>query len=125
MNRREHAREAGRCLAVADTLLADAFDLVETCESDFDDRDAANLRTEAGDWKKKAREHDEAARASVTLGDVVEYAHPDWGTVRGRVLFADGTKREDGKVYALCQDLSPNGAREWWPVDRLTRTEGK
>jgi hypothetical protein len=42
---------------------------------------------------------------------VVRYAHPSWGTSRGRVLRVDG---EPGRV--LVQDLAPTGAREWWPA---------
>jgi hypothetical protein len=44
-------------------------------------------------------------------GMVVRYAHPSWGTSRGRVLRVDG---EPGRV--LVQDLAPTGAREWWPA---------
>jgi hypothetical protein len=47
----------------------------------------------------------------IRVGDVVRYDHPDWGPVRGRVL---AEPDEEGRV--LVQDLSPNGAREWWPV---------
>jgi hypothetical protein len=47
------------------------------------------------------------------VGAVVEYAHPDWGIARGRVL----GRHDDGRV--LVQDLASTGAREWWPVKAL------
>lgn len=53
-------------------------------------------------------------------GDVVEYKHPDWGRVRGRVLLVV-IDRESGEMKALCQDLSQNGGREHWPAAELRR----
>lgn len=50
-----------------------------------------------------------------TADAIVRYHHPTWGAVRGRVLDA-GVVRE----AVLVQDLSPAGAREWWPVAALT-----
>ena len=47
-------------------------------------------------------------------GDVVEYAHPSWGTVVATVLDAGVCH---GAV--LVQDHHPHGAREWWPVADL------
>jgi len=57
-------------------------------------------------------------------GARVAYRHPSWGDVTGTVL--EGQVRvmdnEGGKPgpSLLVQDLSPNGAREWWPVSGLT-----
>ncbi len=46
-------------------------------------------------------------------GTIVAYTHPDWGHARGRVL------RGNRPGLVLVQDLSPNGAREWWPSDKV------
>ena len=51
------------------------------------------------------------------IGSIVKYVSPDWGPVQGRVLsepFLRGRSRD-----VLCQDLSPNGAEEYWPIDEL------
>lgn len=64
----------------------------------------------------------------VEVGDIVQYMHPDWGAVVGRVLQVDGAP---GKVRAwdgpqqmiLVQDQAPDGAREWWPLADCVRVD--
>ena len=53
--------------------------------------------------------------------DIVLYNHPDWGRVRGRVIRIEPNDLRNGRLEALCQDLAPNGGREWWPVAQLSK----
>lgn len=52
------------------------------------------------------------------VGDVVVFAHPDWGRVRGKILVIMRTR-------VLVQDLSPHGAREWWPIGEVRKDDGQ
>jgi hypothetical protein len=52
-------------------------------------------------------------------GDVVHYHSPSWGEVYGRVIRrAPATSTSTLRNCVLVQDLSPNGAREWWKAEK-------
>jgi hypothetical protein len=52
-------------------------------------------------------------RPVLRKGQRVEYPdHPDWGRCFGTVIRVEGDR-------VLVQDLSPNGAREWWPLAKV------
>ena len=52
-------------------------------------------------------------------GDLVSYQRPAWGWSTGRVILVGSaviTAGEQAVAAALVQDLSENGAREYWPL---------
>lgn len=60
---------------------------------------------------------EEPSSAVAVAGDLVQYDHPDWGTVVGEVLTVEADR-------VLVQDRSPNGAREWWPLAGVVPVTG-
>lgn len=51
------------------------------------------------------------------VGEILSYNHPDWGQCRGKVIRVEADR-------VLVQDLSRNGAREWWPIAGCTTAQG-